>query len=80
VYLDVGGDPGYPSGPVVFAAGFYGDYAVARYKEMEMSPMCPLGCETGYTADVYLARPVFQSDSTIKPLSAPTTRQTTPTG
>jgi hypothetical protein len=56
----------YPSGPVVFAVGFYGDYALARYKEVEISPLCPSGCETGNTADVYLARPVFQSDGTIK--------------
>jgi hypothetical protein len=66
VYLSVQSDLLYPSGPVVFAVGFYGDYALARYKEVEISPLCPSGCETGNTADVYLARPVFQSDGTIK--------------
>jgi hypothetical protein len=66
VYLDVQGRLDSPSRPVVFAAGFYGDYALARYKEVEISPLCPSGCETGNTADVYLARPVFQSDGTIK--------------
>ncbi|MFZ8838604.1 MAG: hypothetical protein ACO2PM_06615 [Pyrobaculum sp.] len=66
VYLDVLSDLGNLSMPVVFAAGFYGDYALARYKEVEISPLCPSGCETGNTADVYLARPIFQSDGTIK--------------
>jgi hypothetical protein len=66
VYLNVRSDLLYPSRPVVFAAGFYGDYALARYKEVERSPLCPFGSETGYIADVYLARPVFQSDGTIK--------------
>jgi hypothetical protein len=66
VYLNVQSDLKYPSRPVVFAAGFYGDYALARYKEVEISPLCPSGCETGNTADVYLVRPVFQSDGTIK--------------
>jgi hypothetical protein len=66
VYLDVLSDLDNLSRPVVFAAGFYGDYALARYKEVEISPLCPSGCETGNTADVYLARPVFQSDGTIK--------------
>jgi hypothetical protein len=66
VYLNVQSDLLYPSRPVVFAAGFYGDYALARYKEVEISPLCPSGCETGNTADVYLVRPVFQSDGTIK--------------
>jgi hypothetical protein len=66
VYLDSQADLKYPSRPVVFAAGFYGDYALARYKEVERSPLCPFGCETGYTADVYMVRPIFQSDGTIK--------------
>ena len=66
VYLNLQADLKYPSRPVVFAAGFYGDYALARYKEVERSLRCPFGCETGYTADVYLVRPVFQSDGTIK--------------
>jgi hypothetical protein len=65
-YLNVQGRLDNPSRPVVFAAGFYGDYALARYKEVEISPLCPSGCETGNTTDVYLARPVFQSDGTIK--------------
>ncbi|MFZ8810418.1 MAG: hypothetical protein ACO2PN_20215 [Pyrobaculum sp.] len=66
VYLDLQADLEYPSRPVVFAAGFYGDYALARYKEVERSSRCPFGCETGYTADVYLVRPIFQSDGTIQ--------------
>ncbi len=66
VYLNLQADLKYPSRPVVFAAGFYGDYALARYKEVERSLRCRFGCETGYTADVYLARPIFQSDGTIK--------------
>jgi len=66
VYLDLQADLKYPTRPVVFTAGFYGDYALARYKEVERSLRCPLGCETGYTADVYLVRPIFQSDGTIK--------------
>ena len=66
VYLNSQADLKYPSRPLVFAAGFYGDYALARYKEVEISPLCPVGCETGYTADVYLARPIFQSNGTIK--------------
>jgi hypothetical protein len=66
VYLNVQSKLDYPSRPVVFAVGFYGDYALARYKEVEISPLCPSGCETGNTADVYLVRPVFQSDGTIK--------------
>jgi len=67
VYLDLRGTYPYPSMPVVFAAGFYGDYTLARYKEVERSSRCPFGCETGYTADVYMVRPIFQSDGTIKP-------------
>lgn len=66
VYLNLKARLEYPSRPVVFAAGFYGDYALARYKEVMRSPLCPLGCETGYTADVYMVRPIFQSDGTIK--------------
>jgi hypothetical protein len=67
VYLNLQADLKYPSRPLVFAAGFYGDYALARYKEVMRSPLCPLGCETGYTADVYMVRPVFQRDGTIRP-------------
>jgi len=66
VYLNLKEELKYPSRPVVFAAGFYGDYALARYKEVMRSPLCPLGCETGYTADVYMVRPVFRSDGTIR--------------
>jgi len=66
VYLDLQADLKYPTRPVVFTAGFYGDYTLARYKEVERSPLCPFGCETGYTADVYLVRPIFQSNGTIK--------------
>ncbi len=66
VYLNLQADLEYPSRPVVLAAGFYGDYALARYKEVERSLRCPFGCETGYTADVYMVRPIFQSDGTIK--------------
>jgi hypothetical protein len=66
VYLNVLAKLDYPSRPVVFAAGFYGDYAVARYKEMRMDPMCPSGCETGHTADVYLARPTVLPNGTIE--------------
>jgi len=66
VYLNLQADLKYPTRPVVFTAGFYGDYALARYKEVERSPLCPFGCETGYTADVYMVRPILQSDGTIK--------------
>jgi hypothetical protein len=66
VYLNLQADLEYPSRPVVLAAGFYGDYALARYKEVERSLRCPFGCETSYTADVYMVRPIFQSDGTIK--------------
>jgi hypothetical protein len=67
VYLNLKEELKYPSRPLVFAAGFYGDYAFARYKEVMRSPLCPFGCETGYTADVYMVRPVFQRDGTIRP-------------
>ena len=67
VYLNSRARLEYPSRPLVFAAGFYGDYALARYKEVMRSPLCPFGCETGYTADVYMVRPIFQSDGTIRP-------------
>jgi len=66
VYLNLQARLESPSRPVVLAVGFYGDYALARYKEVERSLRCPFGCETGYTADVYLVRPIFQSDGTIK--------------
>jgi hypothetical protein len=66
VYLDSQVRLQYPSRPVVLAVGFYGDYALARYKEVMRSPSCPLGCETSYTADVYMVRPIFRSDGTIQ--------------
>ncbi|MFZ8840272.1 MAG: hypothetical protein ACO2PM_15440 [Pyrobaculum sp.] len=66
VYLNLQARLEYHSRPVVLAVGFYGDYALARYKEVERSLRCPFGCETGYTADVYLVRPILQSDGTIK--------------
>ncbi|MCC6020508.1 MAG: hypothetical protein LM577_03980 [Thermoproteaceae archaeon] len=66
VYLDTEKSWLYPSRPIMAAVGFYGDYAVARYKEMKIDPLCPSGCETGYTADVYLARPTFLHNGTIE--------------
>jgi hypothetical protein len=66
VYLDLRGMYSEPSEPIILAAGFYGDYALARYREVERSLRCPFGCETGYTADVYLVRPIFRYDGTIQ--------------
>jgi hypothetical protein len=66
VYLDTEKSWLYPPRPIMVTVGFYGDYAVARHKEMKIDSLCPSGCETGYTADVYLVRPTILHNGTIE--------------
>jgi len=55
---DVAGIGGFiPWGPGVYVVGFYGDVALARYREYLVTYPAGYASPTGYVADVYLVRP-----------------------
>ncbi|MCC6020696.1 MAG: hypothetical protein LM577_04960 [Thermoproteaceae archaeon] len=55
----------YPVQPVILAFGFYGDWAAARYKEVEVHWPSGYEEETGYVADIYLMKPVLSSGKMV---------------
>jgi hypothetical protein len=55
----------YPVQPVILALGFYGDWAAARYKEVEVHWPSGYEEETGYVADIYLVRPVLSGGKMV---------------